>query len=258
MPDPCTFPYKTFLTPLEKTLSPGRLEFYENLAKNVGKTELEHALQLYCWNTSVSQALYWPLHAFEITMRNAMADAIWEAHGDDWYDNIASFSRSSRTFDSDEVKRVIKAKEKLDKDRIAYNHDTIVAAISFGFWAGLLKEEYKAQLWDPLFSMFLPMIGLKEAFEKTHYIKDLRNNIAHYEPIIAFMPRGNHRELYKDYKLILKLIRWICSDTAQWVEYHSASNFFATWNSCPEFFNVFHLSSRIIGGEGDSQNWKWG
>jgi hypothetical protein len=206
---------------------------------------------------SLSQALYWPLHAFEITMRNAMADAIWETHGENWFENIARFSSSRRTFDSDEVKRVDKAKEKLDKDGISYNHDTIVAAISFGFWTGLLKEEYKKQLWDPLFSKFLPMIGLKEAFEKTQYIKDLRNNIAHYEPIIVFMPRGNHRELYKDYKLVLKLIRWICTDTAQWVEHHSAGKFFAAWNSCPEFVNVFHLSSRVDGGEGNSQNWKW-
>jgi hypothetical protein len=258
MPKQCSFPYTKFVNPLEKSISLGRLELYENLAKKAGKTELQHALQLYCWNTSLSQALYWPLHAFEITLRNAMADAIWEAHGDDWFEDIASFSSSRRTFDSDEVKRVIKAKEKLDRDGIPYTHDNIVAAISLGFWTGLLKGEYKAQLWDPLFSQFLQMIDLKEAFEKTHQIKSLRNNIAHYEPIIVFLPRNNHRELYKDYKVILKLIRWICPDTAQWVEYHSAANFLATWNSCPDFLQVFRLSSRVEGGEGDSLNWKWG
>jgi len=253
----CGFPYKNFVTPLEKSLSPGRLDLYERLAKNAGADQLENALQLYCWNTSLSQAFYWPVQSFEITLRNAMADAIADAYGDNWYEDIASFSSSRRSVDSDEIKQVKKAQEKLDKDGLAYGHDTIVAAISFGFWAGLLKGEYKAKLWDPLFSKFLPMIGLKEAFEKTHHVKDLRNNIAHYEPIIVFLPSSNHRELFKDYKLILKLIRWICPDTAHWVEFHSAANFYSAWNSCPDFLKVARLSSKVEGGEADSQNWKW-
>ena len=187
-----------------------------------------------------------------------MADAIADAHGNDWYEVIASFSSSRRTVDSDEIKQVKKAKEKLDKEGLAYGHDTIVAAISFGFWTGLLKEEYKTKLWDQLFSKFLPMIDLKETFEKTHHIKNLRNSIAHYEPIIVFLPNGNHRELFRDYKLVLKLIRWICPDTAQWVEFHSAANFYYAWNSHPDFLKVTNLFSTVQGGEADSKNWKFG
>lgn len=248
----CTFPYKNFVKPLEKSLSLGRLELYEKLADN----KVHDALKLYCWNADLSQALYWPLHAFEVTLRNAMADSIADAYGDDWYERIPTFSTSRRTIQSEEEKRVDNAKEKLDKNGIKYGHDAIVAAITFGFWTGLLKEEYKLKLWDPLFSTIFPMIGLKEAFEKAYYIKDLRNNIAHYEPIIVF-PKGDKRELFRDYKLILKLLRWICPQTAEWVEHHSADKFFTAWNSCPEFFNISKLKVDNEGAEFDSQNWRW-
>jgi hypothetical protein len=253
MTQQCSFPYKNFVKPLEISISPGRLGLYDDLAGG----NLEKALQLYCWNTSLSQAFYWPLQAFEVTLRNAMADCIADNHGDDWYERIASFSTSRRTSVSDETKQIDKAKEKLDKDGIGYGHDAIVAAVSFGFWAGLLKEEYKANLWEPHIQHILPMIGRKEAFEKTQYVKDLRNNIAHYEPIIVFMPKANKRELFRDYKLILKLIRWICPDTAQWVEHHSAANFFAVWNCCPDFLGAAKLTTAAEGAEGDSQKWRW-
>lgn len=254
MTQQCSFPYKKFLQPLETSVSPGRLALYENLAGG----NLEDALKLYCWNTGLSQSFYWPLQAFEVTLRNAMADRMADAHGDQWYEKIATFSSSRRTTLSDEIKRIGKAKEKLDKDGIAYGHDAIVAAISFGFWTGLLKEEYKTKLWDPLFSNILPMIPLKEAFEKTHQIKDIRNSVAHYEPIIVFLPSANKRELFRDYKLILKLIRWICPDTAHWVEHHSAANFFAVWNTCPDFFNAPKLSTANPGEEADPQKWRFG
>ncbi len=132
MTDPCSFPYKNFVKSLEISLSPGRLELYEELAGG----KLIDALQLYCWNTKLSQSLYWPLHAFEVGLRNAMADRIADAYGDDWYEHIATFSSSRRQAAIDEVLHVEKAKRKLDEDGLAYGHDAIVAAISLGFWLG--------------------------------------------------------------------------------------------------------------------------
>lgn len=251
MTQQCIFPYKSFVGALEASISPGRLELYENLAGG----GLEQALQLYCWNTGLSQALYWPLHAFEITLRNAMADAMADKYGNDWYEHIASFSGSKRQNVSEEIEHLDKAKRKLDAERISYGHDAIVAAISFGFWAGLLKGEYKAKLWDPLFSNIFQMINREEAFKKVYQIKALRNNLAHYEPVLVFMPSRNKRELFKDYKLILKLIRWICTDTAQWVEFHSSAPFFEAWNKCPEFFGMAKLTVTNPGEEADSNKW---
>ncbi len=242
------------LKSLEITLSPGRLALYEKLSAG----NLEDALALYCWNMGLSQTLYWPLHAFEVSLRNAMADQMYDTFGDDWYENIASFKRTRIQRENDEAAHVEKAKRKLDEDGLAYGHDNIVASISMGFWLGLLRQEYKDKLWDPLFSKIFPMLEREEVFKKVNQIKRLRNNVAHYEPILVFLPKGDKRELFRDYKLVLKMIRWICPDTAQWAEHHSSLNFFNTWNSCPPSFNAAKLSVKKPGDEANSQLWQFG
>ena len=252
IPHQCDFPYtKNVLQSLETTLSPGRLALYEKLSAG----NLEDALKLYCWNIGLSQTLYWPLHVFEVTLRNAMADQMYDTYADDWYEKIASFSNSRSRKENDEAVHVIKAKRKLDEDGFTYGHDKIVAAISLGFWLGLLKLEYKDKLWDPLFSKIFPMLEREEVFRKVNQIKRLRNNVAHHEPILVFLPKGDKRELFRDYKVILKMIRWICPDTAYWVEYHSSLDFFTAWNCCPPVLAMPKLTVTKPGQESNSQLW---
>lgn len=250
----CTFQFsKQMLESLETSLSPGRLALYEDLAGG----QSEDALRLYCWNVGMSQALYWPLHAFEVSLRNSMADRIADAYGDDWYEKVASFSNSRSPKPNDEAAHVDKAKRKLDDEGLLYGHDNIVAAISLGFWQGLLKAEYKETLWNPLFSKIFQLIDREETYKKVNQLKRLRNNVAHYEPILVFLPKRDKRELFKDYKVILKMIRWICSDTAQWVEFHSSANFFSAWNSCPPTFGMPKMTVNNAGDEVNSQLWRF-
>lgn len=188
---PCAFPYnKNYVDALEVTLSAGRLHLYRKYADN---DDVE-ALKLYCWNTCLSQVFYWPLHAFEVSLRNAMADRMYDEYGDDWYERIDSFKRGRGN--NEEVEHVDKAKRKLDQDGLAYGHDNIVAAISMGFWEGLLKVEYEEKLWKPLFSAIFP-IDRSEAFRKVNQMKRLRNNVAHHEPVFVFLPKGDKRLLYE-------------------------------------------------------------
>ncbi len=248
---PCTFPYnKNYVDSLEVTLSAGRLHLYRKYAAD---DDVE-ALKLYCWNTCLSQVFYWPLHAFEVSMRNAMADRMYDEYGDDWYERINSFKRGRGN--NEEVEHVDKAKRKLDQDGLAYGHDNIVAAISMGFWEGLLKVEYEEKLWKPLFSAIFP-IDRSEAFRKVNQMKRLRNNVAHHEPVFVFLPKGDKRLLYKDYKLVLKLIRWICEDTADWIEYHGSGQFFTTWNGAPACIGAPKLTVKKAGDENNSRLWQF-
>jgi hypothetical protein len=248
---PCAFPYnKNYVDALEVTLSPGRLHLYRKYA---GNDDVE-ALKLYCWNTCLSQVFYWPLHAFEVSLRNAMADRMYDEYGDDWYERIDSFKRGRGN--NEEVEHVDKAKRKLDQDGLAYGHDNIVAAISMGFWEGLLKVEYEEKLWKQLFSAIFP-IDRSEAFRKVNQIKRLRNNVAHHEPVFVFLPKGDKRLLYKDYKLVLKLIRWICEDTADWIEYHGSGQFFTIWNGAPPCIGAPPLTVRNAGDENNSRLWQF-
>ena len=45
------------------------------------------ACQRYAWNTAVSAAFYGPIQALEVTLRNAVHDAIRSARTDSWYDS---------------------------------------------------------------------------------------------------------------------------------------------------------------------------
>jgi hypothetical protein len=251
--DPSQFSYtKESLDALETSLSPGCLALYEELARG----NLSDSLKLYCWNTSLSQCLYWPLHAFEVSLRNAMADRMADAYGNDWYEKIPEFSKRRGTTDNTEAEHVEKAKRKLDEDGLLYGHDNIVAAISMGFWLGLLKDEYREKLWEPLFSNIFPMIDREETFRKVNQIKRLRNSVAHHEPILVFLPKRHKRELFKDYKLILKMTRWICPVTARWVEHHSCADFFTTWNFCAGMLGMPRLATKSDGNEAHSSSWQ--
>jgi len=249
---PCTFQYsKPFITSLEVTLSAGRLHLYRQFAS---EDDIE-ALKLYCWNTSLSQVLYWPLHAIEVSLRNAMADRMFEEYGEDWFEKIDTFKR--RRGENEEVEHVEKAKRKLDKIGLEHGHDNIIAAISMGFWEGLLKDEYAQKLWQPLFSQIFPT-DRNEAFKKVNQVKRLRNSVAHHEPIFVHVSRRrDKRLLYKDYKLILKLIRWICGDTAQWIEFHVSQEFFSTWNGAPDCISMPKITVADARNEGNSRFWQF-
>ena len=45
-------------------------------------------------------------------------------------------------------------------------------------------------------------------------LRDLRNRIAHHEPIFA-------RELASEYQTIIEVIGWMCGDTRSWVVHHA-------------------------------------
>lgn len=243
----------TQVTSLWATLSKARLDRFKGLADSDDKK----ALELYCWNGALGNALYWPLHTFEISLRNALSDRIRAKYGDKWFDQIASYSSLGASRNNTEVEHIIKAKRKLNEDSYAHTHDNIVAATTLGFWNNLYKSEYEKSLYTPLFADLLDLNDREEAYKKVLQIKRLRNNVAHYEPIVVWPGGSQKRELYKDYKLILKLIRWLNTDAALFVESKSADIFLETWNECPNFFKVLPLKYRENGKEGSSDSWQW-
>lgn len=242
---------------LEISLSPGRMQLYRKLASDDDK----EALKLYCWNNALSQSLFWPLHGFEISLRNAMADRICDRYGNDWYEQLTNLKKGSSAR-NDEAEKVEKLKDSLVKVGETPGHDSIVAGISFGFWEGLLKPEYELMLWKEaeMFSDLFPT-SRDETFRLVNQIKRLRNNVAHHEPIFVHWPSKKFRELYRDYKKIIRVTRWICPETATWIEHHATSEFFDSWNSAPAWLsNRKQLTIKDIataGGAAESDNWIW-
>jgi hypothetical protein len=206
--------------------------------------------------------LFWPLHGVEISLRNAMADRIYDKYGNDWYDQLATLKRGKKGALNAEAEKVEKAKQTLIKDGETPGHDSIVASISFGFWEGLLKPEYELLLWKEhgMFSELFPE-SRDATFKKINQIKRLRNNIAHHEPIFVHWPSKQFRNLFSDFKKIVKVIRWVCPETAKWVEYHSSSDFYRAWNSAPAWLTqrkeLKVKPGATAAAEAESDNWCW-
>ena len=211
------FPYTPpILAKLEKTLSPERLSTYRKLTQDGP----EKAIKLYVWNTALSAALYTSIQGFEITLRNGLHNCLSEAFCDDWYDTLKLENREREQVDN--VKKYLKEVGKPGSP------PNIVAAIGFGFWAGLLDRLYENDLWRPYLRKAFPYgpdpLRRKHVFAVVDRVRRLRNRIAHHEPILQ-------RKLDDDHKEILELISWICPDTEKWVSHHS--RFIEIWTNKP-------------------------
>ena len=64
---------------LNHVLSEQRLGKYRRFAGDE-----KRALDLYLWNMEISAGFMVPLHVFEVSLRNAVAEAIAASHGKDW------------------------------------------------------------------------------------------------------------------------------------------------------------------------------
>ena len=208
---------------LEASLSQERLQSYLTAAGG----DPTQALQLYIWNTDLSAALYQPLQGLEITLRNAFHRELSQTYGSDWYDQIPQIL-TERSNDN-----ITKAKKDITSRGKSATPSRIVAELSFGFWVSLLgygrkgNNNYEMKLWRPaLYKAFpnRPAKGFNRKLANKEFtrIKDLRNRVAHHEPII------HNQDLLSEYYRILEAISWVCKDTAIWIS--SNSRF-------PEIFN---------------------
>ena len=102
-----------------------------------------------------------------------------------------------------------------------------MANLSFGFWVSLVgpggkrgnncEANYEKTLWRPAlrqaFRYPKPLLR-KEVHIRLDRLRNLRNRIAHHEPILA-------RDLEKDHQDILELADLICPETAEWIKQRS-------------------------------------
>lgn len=75
--------YITNTNALLRGLSTPRLSRYIELAPNNTIRQLE----LYQWNTALSESLYTPIQGLEITCRNFFHESLVNFYGESWFDN---------------------------------------------------------------------------------------------------------------------------------------------------------------------------
>ena len=192
-------------------------------------------MHLYIWNTAISAALYVPIQGLEIALRNTLQEALVASHGSDWYDKlprnltdkwqamVPPHRRRRRRGANPSIQgleqEVIQAKSKLQRKRKTVSASAIVPELTFGFWVMLLHSGtdgiFQETLWRPIFSKALPTIGRSKMIHTPLVdIKELRNRIAHHEPIF-------NRDLQGEYDKIIRVLSWIDPDVSAWVDHHN-------------------------------------
>jgi hypothetical protein len=199
------------ITRLERSLSIERLGPYLELAD----TNRTYALQLYEWNTNISEALYGILQGFEVTLRNAIHETLSEAYArDDWYE-VAPLRATEQL-------RIAEAKKRIADDGDQASPGRVISELMFAFWTSLVGTDYAQTLWDKHLYKALREhpTGRKEVAKRVKKVRFLRNRVAHHESVIG--RAGQERDLRKDVREILEATSWICQTTAQWIAHNSS------------------------------------
>jgi abortive infection bacteriophage resistance protein len=196
------------LDALEACMSPERMKSY------IAKAKGDHAkaFELYLWNTSLSASLYGPLQALEVSLRNSINRELCVKYGAEWYKNTKPV-----LFLDNQADRLVEAMKDFDKSRPITVSD-VVASVSFGFWTDILHFEMYDELWRQCTHKAFPNRpkGTKRntIAPIVKRLKDLRNRVAHHEPIW-------NRDLIKEHDAIIDLIAWIDPITSDWIKQHS-------------------------------------
>ncbi|MDI9232898.1 hypothetical protein [Limnohabitans lacus] len=196
---------------IKATLSTPRIETYE--AATPDDPTLSSALALYAWNAQVSAALLAPLHICEVSIRNAISEAIVAAHGPQWPWS-AGFVRSLPN-------PLVGYSARSDLLSSRVNKTTtgqVIADLKFVFWQTMFTSRFDARLWTHHLRQALPYADAKKTTAQTRalvyseleQIRKLRNRIAHHEPIFQ-------RNLATDFQKIHDLIAARCPITAAWM-----------------------------------------
>lgn len=188
---------------LDRSITPTRMSTYLSAAS--GDTLL--ARELYLWDRAVSVGFLADLAILEVALRNAMSAQLERKWGAEWYanTNVPLDDRSSSALNT--AWRRISGPKTPGK---------LVAQCTFGFWRGLLdkgdhvgKEPRRVRcdyevLWRGVLDRSFP--GGREqaridgrrwnreyALAVISRINDLRNRVAHHEPLVNGFPLSGQR-----------------------------------------------------------------
>ncbi|MCE7031188.1 Abi family protein [Lysobacter sp. GX 14042] len=198
---------------LEHALSLERFRTYLGWAEQ----SRDRALQLYELNTDVSESLYTPLQMLEVALRNRIHSVLSVSIAPGWFRMEGVVGQRS----SNDV-RVLEGKLRQDRGNITTS-DT-VAALSLGFWTSLFGRQ-REDLWQVHLHAIARRDDGKGLTRKAfsgplNEVRQLRNRVAHHEPIIA-------RDLEAEHARILQLTRWLSTPAAEWAS--ERTRFHESW-----------------------------
>jgi hypothetical protein len=195
---------------IEKCLSISRLSTYRNAVKGIlGEECIETAIELYEWNAQLSSQLLVPLHIYEITLRNAVSEAISLRYGSNWPTNTA-FQTS------------LPYKQRQDLTNLLSDYQSpnkILPELKLFWFENMLKSSQNSRIWTQHIQTVFPNAtgvspdGIRQKLKEDCFIiRKIRNRIAHHEPIFnhPYLPNISHK--------IENTISNRCVDTRNWLQ----------------------------------------
>lgn len=194
---------------LSHAISSARLSTYRKRAHGNAR----RALALYAWNVDAAAALYPVLQVNEITLRNAVNRAIVSQFGAAW-PYSRGFLRALPTYERTTFEN---ARAKLERTlRVAQaSTGDVVASQTYWFWVFLLTARFERRIWSQEFGTAFPCappgITREIVRSRTDAIRQVRNRIAHHEPLMGYNLIGVHQRASS-------IVRWISPAQARWID----------------------------------------
>ena len=202
----------------EDIMSPARMSRY--LTACAGNTK--QAMTLYRLNLRLSQELFTVVSCFEVSLRNSINNHFINSLGNDWLRNGAA---TGGRFDNQQCR--LTAQNINDAFNILgrmYTHNKLVAELGFGFWRYMFASNQYYFTGRTLLQIFpgkptsTPSIQYNQTFvfNQLAKINNLRNRIAHHEPICFQVGHTIRSTIYvrQHYGLIRQLFQWMNIDEA--------------------------------------------
>lgn len=203
-----------------QALSHARLSNYRSF---FGAADDAQALALYQWNDDLSAVLFRTISLVEVVLRNQFHHAMSLRYGvvgsqgsKDWYAHVAlgAHSRSRIT----DITHYRQGQQMLPRIP-APSPDDVVSSLTFGFWPHLLNlkadSHNHALDWGPILVDVLPGHRQRQAtywaklkhrdalFARLDLCNELRNRIAHHEPVWKLGPLMSEGRPRKGIPLII-------------------------------------------------------
>jgi hypothetical protein len=162
----------------------------------------------------LSQQLYGVLAVFEIILRNSIDRHMSVLHGIEWLEDAVAPGGYLDVNEGCEGSYYT-VHEAIHKLALEYTHDRLIAKMTLGFWTYQFAAKQFAASGSTLLGIFINRpVGTnqKRIFKSLIKINDIRNRIAHYEPICFDKKAISTDQAERRYELILTLLDWLGFD----------------------------------------------
>ena len=171
----------------------------------------DKALALYRANVALSQQLFGVIGVFEVILRNSIDRHMIAQQGNEWLENAVAPGGYFDISPGCEIP-YHSIQEAIHRMGIQYTHDGLITRLTFGFWTYLFSPKEFAAAGSSLLGVFPNRpFGTKQKtiFQNLVKINDLRNRIAHHEPICFEKDTISTNQTEKRYHLILESLSWL-------------------------------------------------